>query len=170
VHSLQALTMGSLGCFSDTEESVAGLCGLTQLTHLKLPFAVAQFEPMGIVRPPQLQPWTDATAALIYLKTLRLTLYMALTGGAALLAPLTQLEVLTVDCTNHRALQHFLPAGAEGWAATPAGAVVGEVAAAVAGGWRPLQRLVLVMCRQEEVQQVRTAAQAALPGMVVEVR
>jgi hypothetical protein len=148
--------------------NVAGLGTLTNMEHLTLPLEASAF--VWGRAPEQLQPWMAATAKLTKLKSLQLTAYMALAGGASGLTTLTQLEALTVHCTCGDELENFLPDGAKGWAASPAGAVVELLAAAVGTGWRPLQRLVLVVPSRDVCWQVGAAARAALPGLQVEVQ
>jgi hypothetical protein len=173
MRNLQTLAIDSAGGTAgiNGDAIVVRLGMMTQVQHLELNGAYYYYGRIfdGPL-PEDLRPWTVATAHLTQLKTLKLIAHMALTGGTALLSCLTQLDALTVECASSHELSRFLPAGAQGWAATAAGAVVGVVAAAVGAGWQPLKRLVLVVKTQEEVQQVRTATQAALPGVVVVVQ
>jgi hypothetical protein len=154
---------------NSTDDDAAGLAMLTQLQHLGLQ-AFHSFDRGQGPEPRRLQPWMAATGTLASLKTLQLTVHMALAGGVTLLAPLTQLEALTVHCNYFYRLSEFLPDGTEGWAASPEGAAVGVVAAAVGAGWRPLKRLVLLMDEREMTRKVRASARAALPGIVVQLR
>jgi hypothetical protein len=130
--------------------------------------------------PPAVKPWAVAVACLTQLRALRLPAMVVMAGGPTLLTPLTQLQQLGVEtrapCTDAGLLAlppGFIPSQASGWAATQAGAVVQVVAAAVAAGWRPLQRLVLwdrSLDEDEKVMEARAAAGAALPGVEVEVK
>jgi hypothetical protein len=160
-------------------EDLAAVVGLTQVQKLDLDMPV-----YSNMRLSDIQPVAAAIGCLTRLTALRLPAVMLLAGGAALLAPLTLLEVLTVSCKMSPE-KEFYPEGAQGWAATPAGAAVQVVAAAAARGGGRLQRLVLEvptivasmfltadawMAAQREVQEVGPAARAALPSMVVEVK
>jgi hypothetical protein len=157
---LRPLTVG-VWCEINTDANSVGLDGMTQLQELWL----IKWDPFIDVQPPLSQPWAAAVAKLTRLSVLRLPAHVLLVGGSDLLTPLTQLRELTVDCCANQ--QHH-PEDAQGWAATPPGAVVEAVAAAVRGGWAPLQRLVLVVWSFGWVDyrlQFRRAARSALPGL-----
>jgi hypothetical protein len=156
-------------------EGAAGLGGMTQLRQLVL-------EPHGLHRGYQLsmvKPWASAVAQLTALTALKLHAPVMVAGGSTMLAPLTQLQVLTVACLNQLPPEYYAE-GAEGGEATPAGAVLAAVAAALEGGRMQLQRLVLMVPRpgvviaggrnrQDSAEKVQAAAVASLPGLVVEV-
>lgn len=155
-----ALTYRCLG-FLD-EEEVQGLSLLKQLQQLKLNISEYKYR-MGRS---SAQAWSAAIAGLTSLRALDVHPGIAVVGGAGLLRPLTQLRDLTVCCPR-RLRGDLMPEGAQGWAATPVGAVVGAVAAVVGGGGGQLQRLVLRVA-PEDVDTASTAARAALPGLVVD--
>jgi hypothetical protein len=147
------------------DQGAAGLGGMTQLQQLEL---------IGSDSHQASASWAASVAELTALTALQLDGDLVVAGGAALLAPLTQLQALTVDCFRQLS-QEYYPDGAEGWAATPAGAVVQAVAEAVQGGRGQLQRLVLQISEYEEPwqhsgQQVHVAAMTALPRLEVEVQ
>jgi hypothetical protein len=156
--------------YSQTE-APARLGDLTQLQGLCL---VRRQTPYHLQHH-HVKAWAPQVASLVQLKALRLPAVMVLAGGRTLLTPLTQLEGLVVDFPCEGLPAAFVPPKARGWAATPAGAVVQVVAAAVAAGWKPLQRLMLwdPTWRRLGVEQAtaaNAAAGAALPGVEVEVR
>jgi hypothetical protein len=146
------------------------LGGMTQLQELQLDCG-------SMLLPPASKSWAAAVADLTRLSELHLPATVLLVGGSDLLAPLTQLRELTVDCQGDLDQQYY-PEGAQGRAATPPGAVLEVVTAAVAGGkGLLLQELALVVSAQADEweglgglkQQVVDAARAALPGLAVHV-
>lgn len=143
----------------DTEDS-AGLSDMKQVQGLEL-----NVSPMFHQNA---QPWAAAIKSLTQLTSICLTDAMLLAGGAALLAPLTRLEELTVKCT-FCVNEDFFPEGAQDQAATSADAVVQVVAAAVAGGGSRLQRLVLRIGWFDDypgrAQRWTADFRAALPGI-----
>jgi hypothetical protein len=150
-----------------------GLQGVTQLEQLVLHLGI----PGEFASPRGMAPWAAAIACLTGLTTLTVPAAVVVFGAPGRPSPLTQLRQLTVGCdAAGRGIRwHLLASGAEGWDATTAGGVVNVVAAAVGAGWRPLQRLVLVIRGDPSnwelpAEEVATAASAALPGLEVEVQ
>jgi hypothetical protein len=147
--------------------NAAGLGGLTQLQHLDVLLLME-----AQVAPADVQPWAAAIASLTRLKFLLLPACVVIAGGPTLLTPLAQLEQLWVDRWGEVPAE-FYPADAQGWEASPGGAVVKVVAAAVGAGWGPLQCLRLLCMRssgagwKQEAQQVCAAARESLPGLEV---
>jgi hypothetical protein len=175
---LQQLATGSFSAErrrhpSDTQGNagVVGLAGMTQLQHMEL-------DPHSFWEPYKLsvsEPWADAVAKLTQLTALRVGAHVLVAGASTMLAALTQLQTLTVDCAADALPSEYYPDGAEGWAATPVGAAVQAVAAAMQSGRSQLQRLVLEVpsCTppwQDGAQQVQSVANASLPGLVVQVQ
>jgi hypothetical protein len=119
--------------------------------------------------------WADVLACLTRLTVLHLPAHFVLAGGSGVLVQLPHLTTMTVYCVIYIHPNHYpYLGGAQGWVRTPAGGVVAVVAEAVADGWQPLQRLVLLLPPrpvkwQDGQQQVAAAARAALPGVEVEV-
>jgi hypothetical protein len=171
-------------------EHCAQLLGeMTQLRQLVL--IDCTFWGMGGWQLPLSQPWVAAVARLTGLSALQLPATVMLVGGATMLAPLTQLEALTVVCAPPMPSE-FYPEEEEDakypgehardWAEAAACArgVVQAVAAAVSGGTGQLQlqQLVLVMYETiwehaewpERAQRLREDAMTALPGLTVEVQ
>jgi hypothetical protein len=170
------------------ESSAAGLGAMTQLQHLVLGrprgcFSMARHGSLSLSA-----PWAGAVAKLTQLTALELCEQVMVAGASTMLAPLTQLRTLTVDCTAWLRREYY-PEGAEGWTATPAGAVVQAVAAAVQGGRGQLQRLVLKVGKWHQPswqesdrewqltwqqgthgEQVQLATTASLPGLLVQVQ
>jgi hypothetical protein len=172
--SMQHLRQLTVFCFVTSPQAgndyKVGLGGMTQLHELQLDI----WDPHAMLRPLTSEPWAAAVADLTRLSVLRLPAHVLLVGGSDLLAGLSQLKEMVVCCEEQLHGQYYAE-GAQGWAATPAGAVVGVVAAAVAGGKGALRRLVLVVSSvgdegQGTAQQVGDAARAALPGLEVEVQ
>jgi hypothetical protein len=164
-------------CFVTSQQASndyrVGLGGMTQLEQLQLDV----WDTFNFLLPPLSQPWAAAVADLTRLAVLHLPAHVLLVGGSDLLAPLMQLKELTVDCQNDLDQQYY-PEGAQGRAATPPGAVLEVVTAAVAGGkGLLLQQLVLVVSAQADEWEgeegsawlVYDAARAALPGLIVDV-
>jgi hypothetical protein len=191
---LRQLTAASLdvqrgavdGALLPDVDGAAGLGGMTQLQHLMLARECddAHRQHRGLLSVSV--PWAAAVAKLTQLTALELCEHVLVAGASAMLAPLTQLRTLTVDCTYWLPPGYY-PADAEGWAATPAVAVVQAVAAAVQGGTGQLQHLTLMVPERYQpfcgdqaaqltwqqgahVQQVQLAAKASLPGLVVQVQ
>jgi hypothetical protein len=168
---------GSVGPLLQGAQGAAGLGGMSRLQNLVLNTFI---EIEGDHLLSMSKPWAAAVAKLTGLTALQLSGFEMVAGGSTLLAPLTQLQALTVDCVD-RLPREYYPDGAQGWAATPVGAVVQVVAAAVQGGRGQLQRLLLVVpstlsgaCNiwkpEGGVQGVQLAATAALPGLLVTVQ
>jgi hypothetical protein len=182
---------GRVGPLWQGAQGAAGLGGMTQLQELVLESMHTDYH----LQLSMSAPWAAAVAKLTQLTALDLYEHVMVAGASTMLAPLTQLKALTVQCYDQLPLEYFgqlpqeyvdqLPQAyfdqlpqeyypdGEGWAATTAGAVVQAVAAAVQGGRGQLQQLVLVLpyeqAQQGGTQKVQLAAMASLPGLLVEV-
>jgi hypothetical protein len=171
---LRALTVVCSKCSTGAEDDHGvALGGMTQLQELQL---TSWVDDGGDLQLPVSKLWAGAVADLTRLSVLHLPAHVLLVGGSDLLAPLTQLRELTVNCRG-RLDQQYYPEG--DWAsstiqdpaAIPAGPAVEAIAAAVRGGWAPLRRLVLLMPSPGEwwlydEYWCEKAVRKALPGLM----
>jgi hypothetical protein len=162
LQSVKHLRQLTISIYDPEGDALDGLGGMTQLQRLL--FYHNWPNTYGV--PYAVHSMAAAVTGLTQLVTLSLPALVVVVGGPTLLTPLTQLKMLAVDF-RHGLNQGTYPEGAEGFAATPGGAVVEVVAAALARGWQPLQQLGLDNL-YGEVQKVVAAATAALPGVEVQ--